>query len=200
CVRDLPCDCLDGMPKNQMTLLARATTPTNNKRLNELLGLRLFLSSILLALSLISYSAADPSLNTSSAAQGGREVANWIGMAGAFVADLLLQTIGIAVFLVPVFLGMYAARWFRSRAIASPITKICGAAGMVVFTSAFLGLLPWHRHWAHAAGIEGLMGRIVADAMIHYLNLTGAYIVCIAAMVTATYLSTAFSVGELKIW
>jgi S-DNA-T family DNA segregation ATPase FtsK/SpoIIIE len=188
------------MPKNQMTLLARATTPTNNKRLNELIGLLLFLSSILLALSLVSYSPADPSLNTSSAAQGGREVANWIGMAGAFFADLLLQTIGIAVFLVPVFLGMYAARWFRSRAIASPVTKISGAAGMVVFTSAFLGLLPWHWHWAHGAGIEGLIGRIVADAMIHYLNLAGAYIVCIAAMVTATYLSTAFSVGELKIW
>ncbi|HEY3928953.1 MAG TPA: DNA translocase FtsK [Candidatus Koribacter sp.] len=183
-----------------MTLLARATTPTNNKRLNELIGLLLFLSSILLALSLVSYSPADPSLNTSSAAQGGREVANWIGMAGAFFADLLLQTIGIAVFLVPVFLGMYAARWFRSRAIASPVTKISGAAGMVVFTSAFLGLLPWHWHWAHGAGIEGLIGRIVADAMIHYLNLAGAYIVCIAAMVTATYLSTAFSVGELKIW
>ncbi len=188
------------MPKNQMTFLARATTPTNNKRLNELIGLLLFLTSILLALSLVSYSPADPSLNTSSAAHGGREVSNWIGMAGALFADLLLQTIGIAVFLVPVFMGVYAARWFRSRAIASPITKISGAVSLVVFTSAFLGLLPWHWHWAHGAGIEGLMGRIVADVMIHYLNLTGAYIVCIAAMVTATYLSTAFSVGELKIW
>jgi S-DNA-T family DNA segregation ATPase FtsK/SpoIIIE len=188
------------MPKTQMTLLARATTPTNNKRLNELIGLLLFLSSTLLALSLVSYSPADPSFNTSSSAQGGREVANWIGMAGALSADLLLQIIGIAVFLLPVFMVMFAMRWFRSRTIASPVTKLCGAISMVVFTGAFLGLLPWHWHWAHGAGIEGLLGRIVADALIHYLNLTGAYIVCVAAIVTATYLSTAFSLGELKLW
>jgi S-DNA-T family DNA segregation ATPase FtsK/SpoIIIE len=139
-------------------------------------------------------------MNTSSSAQGGREIANWIGIAGALVSDLLLQAIGIAVFLIPVFLGMYAVRWFRSRTIASPKTKFSGAIGLVIFTSAFLGLLPWHWHWARGAGIEGLLGRIVADAMIHYLNLAGAYLVCVAAMVTATYLSTAFSVGELKIW
>ena len=191
---------LDGMPKSKMTFLTRATTPTNNKRLNELIGLLLFLSSVLLALSLVSYSPADPSMNTSSPAQGGREIANWVGIAGALLADLLLQAVGVAVFLIPVFLGMLAVRWFRSRTIASPITKFSGAIGMVIFTSAFLGLLPWHWHWAKGAGIEGLLGRIVADAMIHYLNLTGAYLVCIAAMLAATYLSTAFSVGELRIW
>ena len=183
-----------------MTFLTRATTPTNNKRLNELIGLLIFLSSILLALSLVSYSPADPSLNTSSSAQGGREVANWIGMAGALCSDLLLQCFGIAVFLAPVFLFLYAMRWFRSRTIASPVTKISGAIGMVIFSSAFLGLLPWHWHWAHGAGIEGLLGRIVADALIHYLNLLGAYIVCIAAIVITAYLSTAFSLGDLKLW
>ena len=36
--------------------------------------------------------------------------------------------------------------------------------------------------------------------MIHYLNLVGAYIVCVAAILTATYLSTAFSLGDLKLW
>ncbi len=188
------------MPHTKMTFLTRATTPTNNKRLNELIGLLIFLSSILLALSLVSYSPADPSMNTAAAAQGGREISNWIGIAGALTADLLLQAIGVSVFLVPVFLAMYAVRWFRSRTIASPLTKFSGAIGMVIFTSAFLGLLPWHWHWSHGAGMEGLLGRIVADALIHYLNLVGAYIVCVAAMVTATYLSTAFSLGELKLW
>ncbi len=183
-----------------MTFLVRATTPTNNKRLNELVGLLIFLSSILLALSLVSYSPADPSMNTSSSAQGGREIANWIGMAGALFADLFLQTIGISVFLVPVFLAMFALRWFRSRNIESPLPKFSGAIGMVVFVSAFLGLLPWHWHWAKGAGIEGLLGRIVADALIHYLNLAGAYLVCVAAIVTATYLSTAFSIGQLRVW
>jgi hypothetical protein len=42
------------MPNTKMTFLTRATTPTTNKRLNELIGLLIFLSSILLALSLVS--------------------------------------------------------------------------------------------------------------------------------------------------
>ncbi len=188
------------MPNTKMTFLTRATTPTNNKRLNELIGLLIFLSSILLALSLVSYSPVDPSMNTAAAAQGGREISNWIGIAGAFFADLFLQIFGVSVFLLPVFLAMYALRWFRSRTIASPLPKFSGAIGLLIFSSAFIGLLPWHWRWAHGAGMEGLLGRIVADAMIHYLNLVGAYIVCVAAILTATYLSTAFSLGELKLW
>ena len=47
---------------------------------------------------------------------------------------------------------------------------------------------------------EGLLGRIVADALIHYFNLVGAYLICVAVIAVALYLSTAFSFGALQIW
>jgi S-DNA-T family DNA segregation ATPase FtsK/SpoIIIE len=69
-----------------------------------------------------------------------------------------------------------------------------------VFCSGFLGLLPGHLRWMNVIPIEGLLGRIVADALIHYLNLVGAYLVCLAVIAVALYLSTAFSFGAIQIW
>ncbi len=37
-------------------------------------------------------------------------------------------------------------------------------------------------------------------ALIHYLNVVGAYLVCLAAIAVALYLSTAFSFGAIQIW
>jgi S-DNA-T family DNA segregation ATPase FtsK/SpoIIIE len=48
--------------------------------------------------------------------------------------------------------------------------------------------------------MEGLLGRIVGDFLIHYLNLAGAYIVCATVLAVALYLSTAFSFSSMQVW
>ncbi|MGC2745346.1 MAG: DNA translocase FtsK 4TM domain-containing protein, partial [Candidatus Angelobacter sp.] len=63
-----------------------------------------------------------------------------------------------------------------------------------------LALLPWHLRWMHAVAIEGLLGRIVGDVLLHYFNTVGAYIVCGAVVAVAMYLSTAFSFVNMQIW
>ena len=180
--------------------LTRAFTPTANRRLNELIGFLVLVFATLLVLALASYSPLDPSLNTASNPPAGRPAHNWIGVVGATASDLALQTFGVAVFLVPVFLVLYSLRWFRSRPILSPYAKTLGAVALLTFCSGFLGLLPWNLHWKGAIPIEGLLGRIVADALIHYLNLVGAYLVCLAVIAVALYLSTAFSFAGVQIW
>src|SRR5579872_6900030 len=52
----------------------------------------------------------------------------------------------------------------------------------------------------HVISIEGLLGRMVGDFLIHYLNLLGAYIVCASVIAVALYFSTAFSFGTAKAW
>jgi S-DNA-T family DNA segregation ATPase FtsK/SpoIIIE len=179
---------------------SRIVTPTNNRRLNELIGFLLCVSALLLFLALASYSPLDPSINSASVLTGARAARNWIGVVGAVFSDLLLQGFGIGAFLLPVFPAMLGVRWFRSRKIVSPVAKILGGLWLVVFVPAFLALLPGHIRWYGAIPIEGLLGRIVGDFLIHYFNLAGAYIVATTVLAVALYLSTAFSFSSMQVW
>jgi DNA segregation ATPase FtsK/SpoIIIE, S-DNA-T family len=182
-----------------MKYFLRAFTPTKNRRLNELIGFLLFVSATLLFLALASYSPLDPSLNTAGSLSSG-SAHNWIGLFGAMLSDLLLQSIGIFVFAAPVMIALLGARWFKSRPVASAGAKALGVAILLIFTPALLALLPWHLRWMHAVAIEGLLGRIVGDVLLHYFNTVGAYIVCGAVVAVAMYLSTAFSFVNMQIW
>ncbi|HEU5452260.1 MAG TPA: DNA translocase FtsK 4TM domain-containing protein [Terriglobales bacterium] len=183
-----------------MKFFSRLFTPTNNRRLNELIGFLLLVSALLLFLALASYSPLDPSLNTASSPLASRPARNWIGLVGAYGSDLLLQGFGITAFLLPVFLTLVGLRWFRSRKIESPVARTLGCVALVMFVASFFGLLPWRLRWAHALPVEGLLGRVLGDALIHYFNLAGAYLVCVSAIAVALYLSTAFSFGALRLW
>ncbi len=183
-----------------MRFLASIFVPTGNRRLNELIGFLLCISALLLFLALASYSPLDPSLNSASVLTGTHAARNWIGVVGAVISDLMLQLLGIGAFLLPVFLGVMGIRWFASRKIQSPIAKSLGGVWLVVFVPALLALLPGHLRWFNVIPIEGLLGRIVGDWLIRYLNVAGAYIVCASVLAVALYLTTAFSFSSIQLW
>jgi S-DNA-T family DNA segregation ATPase FtsK/SpoIIIE len=183
-----------------MRYLSQIFAPTNNRRLNELVGFLLCISALLLFLALASYSPLDPSLNSASVLTGSRAARNWIGVVGAVISDLALQGFGIGAFLLPVFSAVLGVRWFRSRRVSSPVAKVLGGIWMLIFVPALLALLPGHLRWMNAIPIEGLFGRMVGDFLIHYFNLAGAYIVCASVLAVALYLSTAFSFAALQVW
>jgi len=183
-----------------MKYLDKVFSPTNNRRLNELIGFLLCVSALLLFLSLISYSPLDPSMNTVSALTSSRVARNWIGIVGAIASDLVLQVLGIGAFLLPALIGVLGIRWFRSRKIQSPIAKSLGAIWLLMFVPAMLALLPSHTRWMGVIPLEGLLGRILGDTLIHYFNLAGAYIVCATVLAVALYLSTAFSFSSVQLW
>jgi len=183
-----------------MKYFSRIFAPTNNRRLNELVGFLLCISALLLFLALASYSPLDPSLNSASVLTGSRAARNWIGVVGALVSDLALQAFGLGAFLLPIFPAVLGARWFRSRKVASPIAKFLGGVWLVTFVPALLALLPGHLRWMGVIPLEGLLGRIVGDFLIHYFNVAGAYIVCASVLAVALYLCTAFSFSALQVW
>ncbi|HWX93171.1 MAG TPA: DNA translocase FtsK [Terriglobales bacterium] len=183
-----------------MKFFSRIFNPTSNRRLNELIGFLLCVSALLLCLALASYSPLDPSFNSASVLTNARAARNWIGIVGAVVSDLCLQGLGIGAFLLPVFPALLGSRWFRSRKVQSPVAKTMGGIWLLVFVPAFLSLLPGNLRWLHVIPIEGLLGRIVGDVLIHYLNLAGAYIVCATVVAVALYLSTAFSFSSVQVW
>jgi DNA segregation ATPase FtsK/SpoIIIE, S-DNA-T family len=183
-----------------MDYLATIFVPTGNRRLNELVGFLMCVSALLLFLALVSYSPLDPSWNSASTLTGAHAARNWIGIVGAYTADAVLQFFGIGAFLLVIFPAMLGARWFRSMKVQSPLAKCLGGIWLAMFVPAMLALLPGHLHWAHVIPIEGLLGRVLGDFLIHYLNVVGAYIVCATILAVALYLSTAFSFSAIQLW
>jgi DNA segregation ATPase FtsK/SpoIIIE, S-DNA-T family len=183
-----------------MTSFTKIFAPTRNRRLNELVGFLLSVSALLLFLALASYSPLDPSLNSASILTGSHAARNWIGIFGAYLSDLVLQFWGVGSFLLPIFLAMLGARWFRSRAVQTPVAKTLGAIWLLLFVPALLAILPGHFRWMGAIPSEGLVGRIVGDVLIRYFNVAGAYIVCTTVLAVALYLTTAFSFSAIELW
>src|SRR5271156_5425461 len=183
-----------------MRFLASIFVPTGNRRLNELVGLLWCVCALLLFLALASYSPLDPSLNSASILNGSHAARNWIGILGAYLSDVVLQFWGVGSFLLPLFMAMLGLRWFPSRAVQAPVAKTLGAIWLLMFVPALLAILPSHLRWMNAIPIEGLIGRILGDVLIRYLNVAGAYIVCTTVLAVALYLTTAFSFSAIEVW
>ena len=79
-----------------------------SRRLFELVGLLTSVAGLLILLSLASYLPEDPSLNTAVAT--GTLPHNWIGPAGALVADGLFQFLGWVAYLLPLALLVMGVR------------------------------------------------------------------------------------------
>ena len=110
----------EGSPMKSLRLVS---TPTRNRRLNEIIGLTVLVGAGLLLLALASYTPSDPSFNTVGAYVTGRPAHNWTGMVGAYFADATLQLIGVAAFFLPLVLGRLGVCWMRSRPAGSPVAK-----------------------------------------------------------------------------
>ena len=191
---------LYSVPKRPMNVVERVFSPTKNRRLNELVGLLLLAFGLLLLLSLVSYTPLDPSLDTAGGYLSGAPARNWIGLFGAGLSDLMLQTTGLAAFLVPLLVGALGWAWLRSRTAGSPVSKLVGAVLCLLFAPALVGLLPGHLRWAHTVPIEGLTGRMIADLLVRYLNYPGACVLSATLLAAALYLTTTFSVSSLRRW
>jgi S-DNA-T family DNA segregation ATPase FtsK/SpoIIIE len=180
-------------------MYVRILNPTENKRLNEMVGFVCLMAAVLLALSLLSYSPQDQSFNVAAAAQVSGPARNWIGPFGAHLADLLFQLCGYGAFLIPAAIFFVGMRWLRSHAIASPIAKIVGVTMMFLFLPAQLTLL----HFPDVRGAipaGGLMGTILASGLRGALNPVGANLVGIACVLTALFLTTRFSFSAAAEW
>ncbi len=183
-----------------MKSLRLVTTPTHNRRLNEILGLTVLVAAGLLLLALATYTPRDPSFSTVGGYASGRPAHNWTGMVGAYFADAILQMIGIAAFLLPLVTGRLGLCWMRSRPAGSPKAKTIGLILWIVFAPAAIALFPGHLLWRHALPIEGVTGRLLADEMVHFLNLPGASIVLGLMVALSLYLATTFTFNTAREW
>ncbi|WIM10808.1 DNA translocase FtsK [Enhydrobacter sp.] len=81
------------------------------RRMMELAGVALAAFGVMLLMAVFTFSNADPSLNHAT----GNPPHNLLGLPGAYISDLLLQTFGLAIVLVPVAMITWGVRLVRTH-------------------------------------------------------------------------------------
>jgi DNA segregation ATPase FtsK/SpoIIIE, S-DNA-T family len=115
-------------------------------------GTALAVASLLVLLALLTYSRTDASLDTASAAPA----ANLLGRDGALVADLLVQSLGLAAYLLPAVLLGWALRLLLQRPLRRLRRRLAMLLPALVLAAFACSIL--HPDPALPAGPGGLLG------------------------------------------
>ncbi len=145
-----------------------------------------------------SFHPRDPSWDTVA---GPARTINLIGPAGAHIADVFLQSFGLAAFLFPLLIFALGWKWIRSEAVEAPVIKLAGSAMMVA--SACVAPRPCCRTGASSSALSRSAARagfLIADSLKHSLNLAGSAVVLATALVVSTYLVSSFTLAKLRGW
>ncbi|HEY6943849.1 MAG TPA: DNA translocase FtsK [Candidatus Acidoferrum sp.] len=177
----------------------RFLTPTENKRLNELVGFLCISLAVLIALALISYSPRDASFNVSATSPDGSVTNNWMGPVGAYGSDLLFQVFGFAAFLLPMAITVLGWRWCRGRAIDSQFATLAGYFLLLVSLPSLLALFPFPAvRGTIPAG--GIVGSLTSTGLLAGFNFWGAFLVAVALFFTSLFMTTRFSFAGTHAW
>ena len=177
----------------------RFLTPTENKRLNELIGFLLITLAILVALSLISYNPHDIAVNVAAPPADGPLAHNWIGPVGAYSADFLFQVFGFAAFLLPAGFVVLGWRWLRTRPISSQFATLFGYMLLLLSLPSLLSL--WHFPEVRGSVPPGgLLGSLLSGSLRAGFNFWGASLIAFAFFLTAVFMTTSFSFAGTHAW
>jgi DNA segregation ATPase FtsK/SpoIIIE, S-DNA-T family len=138
------------------------------RRVEELMGLLLLAIAAAYLVALLTASAADPSMNL--AVDG--PVHNLLGLPGAYIADLMLESLGLACFLLAVALAIWGWRLLRHRP-ARWWLRLTLLPVSIVVASIGLGLIPWATDWPFGGGLGGFAGHLLVDGGGRWPGLAG---------------------------
>ncbi|KJY83519.1 cell division protein FtsK [Vibrio galatheae] len=147
------------------------------QRLQECSLIVIVLASILLAVALVTYSAADPSW--SQTAWGG-EINNAGGLVGAWLADTLFFTFGSLAYVIPFVLTGVSWAMLRKRDENDPIdfmlwgTRLLGLT-ILILTSCGLADINFDDIWYFSSG--GVIGDVLTSLALPSLNILGSTLV-----------------------
>ncbi len=173
-------------------------TPTPSRRLNEATGFVFLAAGILLLLSEASFHAQDPSWDT--VAGNSAPTTNLIGPFGAYLADVLLQSFGVACFLFPLLLFALGWKWIRSEAVSAPLIRAFGSALLILSACGAAALLPDWRLFDHTVTLGGALGFLVAGSLRRGLHTSGTAVVLVTVFIVSFYLISSFTLEKLHGW
>ena len=133
------------------------------KRTFELFGLILIFTSIALTISFATYSPEDPSLIYGD---GSLEIKNFFGIYGSSVADFLLQSFGLASFLLLANFLFWGFAFLLKKEIKRFFLKIFFMVIYLILSSLFIYLTFNNSFWLIDNGNSGFVGKISYNLII----------------------------------
>jgi S-DNA-T family DNA segregation ATPase FtsK/SpoIIIE len=141
--------------------LPRGTTAFLRRRLRELVGVILVFGALAILATLVSYRPGDPSFNTATTGAA----RNFLGVPGAYAADLLLQTFGAAAALLALVPGAWGWRLIVHRPLPAAWPRLLLLLPGMLLASMSVMALPLPPRWPIPAGLGGAAGRVVYETV-----------------------------------
>ena len=143
-------------------LVAEATVRFIKRRLVEAWGVFVALIGVGLALALLSYHPADPSLNTSS----GAPPENLMGLPGAYAADMLLQILGVGAGVFALAFLCWGVKTALHRGLPRLPINVLSLLAAAVLLGMTAAVLPYTASWPINSGYGGWLGRLADDKIL----------------------------------
>ena len=144
-------------------------------------------------MSLVTFDPGDPSLSPYSSSKA-REIHNWMGVVGSYMAGLLFQGFGLPSFLIPFVLGIYAFSFIFRWEWKYPLIKWIGWG---IFPPGHFFLLWFMVEAPPDLSARPLGGRVyrrvISKTLVRYFNLPGATILLLLILIVAFVLGTGIS-------
>src|SRR6185369_6295688 len=164
----------------EMATKGRSAAPAPGHILREAEAITGGALAVFLALSLFSFAPEAKS--------------NLGGPVGQWIADTMLQAVGIAAYLLPVYLGYLTIALLRRSTEDFGALRFVGGAILILALAAFAGLVTGGARVVHGGG---WLGGFIGTVLHGFIGGVGAFLVLAIVVVVAAVLSTGLSAIEV---
>jgi len=155
---------------------------------NEISGVLSILLGIVIIISLLSHSEWDPSPFTYPA--HGDETKNLLGPVGSYLSDIMLKTLGLTSYIIPLILFIYGLRRLFSKEKKPRHIVSIGVITLIISSSSLLSLV-FEDH------IGGIVGFLSTRLSVKLLSPTGSYLLFIPMILVTLMFLLPFSISDL---
>ena len=162
----------ESLRQNRVNFLPSGSGDFLRQRLTDAGAICLALIGIGLFLACLTYNPADPSLNR--AVESGAR--NLLGIPGAFVADILIQTLGLAAFFITPVCLAWAWRIFRQRQLPYWGFRLAALPFALLLAALALASLSPPGSWLPETTLGGSAGRLILGHTSNFLDLSAGIV------------------------
>ncbi len=175
------------------TDIINSVTNFLKKRTIEFLGLILISIGFLLLISFISYSPTDPTLIYGSS---NVTVNNLLGFYGSLVADFLLQSLGLASFLILITIMSWGTNLIFKKNLEKILFKLFYLLLYILFTCILINLTFNNSFWLIDNGNSGFVGQIISGFIINFFpEFKNQYSIFVLLILSITFFYLASSIN-----